>query len=59
MLLQVESDTEWEEADTECGDVSEVVMMMMSLMILVMIVMMMIADWQRASAGGVEDGQHD
>ena len=24
MLLQVESDTEWEEADTECGDVSEV-----------------------------------
>ena len=24
MLPQVESDTEWEEADTECGDVSEV-----------------------------------
>ena len=22
-MLQVESDTEWEEADTECGDVSE------------------------------------
>ena len=55
MLLQVESDTEWEEADTECGDVSEVMMMiMMSLMMLVMI--MMITDWQRASAGGVEDG---
>ena len=50
-MRQVESDTEWEEADTECGDVSEVGddddddIMNNDNDDITMIMMRMIADW--------------